>query len=620
MRLQVPYRAAAVIAAATLLVSALAVLAAPDTGDLAHAEVTTPPADVWVTALNRFRAEYGVAPVTEDPDLSAAAEQHALYMAKAGAMTHVQDPDSPDYTAEGAAAAAASLLAGPAVESEPQQLVDLWSGGAFTTLRMLDPGLATVGYGQTAAGEDNFAALDVLSGLSADVTKGGWPRTWPSSAAPVRTVAYAGDERPSPVAPCGAEPAAGWGLPLLVSYGPGAQPTSVTASVTRDGGTAVPVCVTSAEDYGDPVAAKALRYANTVLVVPKEQLAAGSTYVGTVSSSRGKIPLGFTVAGDRVPDSPPVVIQPSEVTRLDGSNRYATSVRVAAARQPSATTIVVVSGADAARPDGLVAGTLAQAADGPILLTGTNALPSVVVDEVQRREATTAYLVGGPASVTPAVESQLRALGVDVTRVGGRNRYETAANVAREVARLRGGGPVTSALVASGEDRALADALGSAGPAGATGRVLLLVRRDVVPSATADVLKELGVRDVSIVGGPVSVGTTTETALKDAAPDGIRRLYGRNRYDTAAALATALADEVGVATVAVTSGEDSAMADAISAGALGHITVFAQRTQVPAVTDAWLTARKAAINEGLVIGGRMSVSDPALDQLRAAIE
>jgi hypothetical protein len=299
-----PRAAAAVLCAAVTAAVALPGLAG---GTAAEASVVTPPG-TWVAALNALRADYGSAPVVVDPALSTGAEQHSLYMAQNGLLEAAQKPSLPKASAAGAAAAPVSLLAGPGHggETTPEDFVDLWSRGAFTILAMLQPEVDRVGYGQSMRGTDDYAALDVYTGKATGRLGGAWPRSYPSARREVTTTSYSAAESPSPLGRCGAAPAAGWGQPVVVSYGPGARPTGVSASLAS-GGAPVPVCVVAAESSADPDVAARLDDMNSVVLVPRGPLQAAGSYTGAVTSSRGAAPIRFSVsstAGPAVPPSP----------------------------------------------------------------------------------------------------------------------------------------------------------------------------------------------------------------------------------------------------------------------------------------------------------------------------
>jgi hypothetical protein len=329
-------RAAAAVVCAALTVSvALPVLAGESP---AEASVVAPPAN-WVSALNELRADYGSPPVRVDPGLSTGAEQHSLYMAQNGRLDAAQDASLPKASAAGAAAAPVSLLAGPGHggEDTPEEFVDLWARGAFTLLAMLQPEVDRIGYGQSMRGTADYAALNVYTGKAADRLTGAWPRSYPSARRTVEATTYTAAETPSPVTGCGPVPAGGWGLPVVVSYGPGARPTGVSATLTA-AGAAVPACVLAAETSSDKAAVARLDDMNSVVLVPREPLRAGARYAGTVRSSRGEAAIRFSVSDAAGPTASPAgpracptgVVPPAGFRDVDPGSPHAQPIDCAA--------------------------------------------------------------------------------------------------------------------------------------------------------------------------------------------------------------------------------------------------------------------------------------------------
>lgn len=146
----------------------------------------------------------------------------------------------------------------------------------------------------------------------------------------------------------------------------------------------------------------------------------------------------------------------------------------------------------------------------------------------------------------------------------------------------------------------------------------------------------------SLDDGPVSVGTTVSTSapgdhvLAYASVDvagnrettqtvgfrvygraDVRRVYGSNRYETAAALSRSVFAAGSVPTAVVASGEGFADALAASslAGALGSPVLLTERTRVPAELPVEL-ARLGTRNV-IVIGGNAAVDARVLDAFRA---
>ena len=286
-------------------------------------------------------------------------------------------------------------------------------------------------------------------------------------------------------------------------------------------------------------------------------------------------------------------------TRVSGTDRYTTSVAIGSRAAPSATTVVLASGAEANLVDGLVAAPLAGQLGAPLLLTTPAALPAAVAADISRRGVVRAVVVGAVGAVSDAVLAQLHALGVtDVTRIGGASRYDTAALVARAVGSGDG-----SAFVASGATANLVDALSAAGPATHLGRPILLTEPGRLPVATTDALTALQVRRTTVLGGVGAVSAAVAAALPGAA-----RLGGASRYDTAVAVATAFASSVGTARVTLASGTDPVV-DALPGGTLGQL-VLLTGSALPSPTAGWLSSvRPGALD---VLGGPGAVTPGAL--------
>ncbi len=324
----------------------------------------------------------------------------------------------------------------------------------------------------------------------------------------------------------------------------------------------------------------------------------GSTAKITASQFAGRMSLPSRWVG------PPVL-------RVAGTDRYSTSVAIgtrATSGQASTATVVIASGDPAHLVDGLVAAPLARLKGAPLLLSAATSLPASVGDDVAKRKATTAYLVGGTGALSAKVEEGLKARGVTtIKRLSGATRYDTGLAVAREM-----GAPRTLALIASGEEGHLVDALAGGGPAAATKRPILLVQRDSVPTPTRQALTELGVTETVVAGGTNSVSDATMASLPRP-----QRLAGPDRYSTAAAIATRFVTEVTSPAVALGSGGPANLVDSLPGGALAEITLLTAPNAMPPVSMEWLRAHTTA--EVHALGGPAAISATAFEQARAAI-
>jgi len=298
------------------------------------------------------------------------------------------------------------------------------------------------------------------------------------------------------------------------------------------------------------------------------------------------------------------------VARLGSPDVAIASVVAGRAAYPDSHTVVVVG--SGAPLDALVAAPLSHVKGAPLLLTAYNALPAAVVSDITSRDTTVAYIVGGTGSVSPAVEAQLHSIGVPtVIRLTGRDRYESAAAVAREV-----GASASAAVLVNGQNGQLSDAAAVAGEAAATNRPLLLVPSTGVPSAIASAITALKVTNIAVVGSPASVPSTVLTRLSALGVKTLGRITAADRTATALAVVGAFSRPVPADRVVVVPSADNALIWAALGAAQGRLTLFTDPAAVPAPTLAWLTAHKPG--SVALVGSPAVAATPLMRQLLAA--
>jgi putative cell wall-binding protein len=104
--------------------------------------------------------------------------------------------------------------------------------------------------------------------------------------------------------------------------------------------------------------------------------------------------------------------------RINGNDRYETAVAIAN-KIGDSENIVIATGMDF--PDALSIAPFAAADKTPILLTPSGKLPQSVKEYIEKHGVKHSTIVGGTGVVSKAVEAELP----DVTRLSGKNRYET---------------------------------------------------------------------------------------------------------------------------------------------------------------------------------------------------
>lgn len=174
-----------------------------------------------------------------------------------------------------------------------------------------------------------------------------------------------------------------------------------------------------------------------------------------------------------------------EPVRLAGSSRYQTAVDVSANSFPlGVDTVYLATGTGFA--DALSASAAMTAGTAALLLTQPDQMPAAVAAELQRLSPTAVYVVGGTSAVGNGVVSQVQGLlGITPQRLGGANRYGTAA-VVNAHAFPTGN---TQAFLATGQQ--FPDALSAAQGVISRRAALLLSERDVLPAATLAELQRL---------------------------------------------------------------------------------------------------------------------------------
>jgi len=116
------------------------------------------------------------------------------------------------------------------------------------------------------------------------------------------------------------------------------------------------------------------------------------------------------------------------ISRVQGSDRYATSVGICDAAFPGGTAPAVVLASGQEYADALTGSAVAGAAGGPLLLTAKDRLPDSVAREIQSLAPSKIYIMGGTAAVSFSVEESVRSLlpSAEIVRFAGANRYDTS--------------------------------------------------------------------------------------------------------------------------------------------------------------------------------------------------
>lgn len=221
----------------------------------------------------------------------------------------------------------------------------------------------------------------------------------------------------------------------------------------------------------------------------------------------GIVILGGTAAVDPSVAGQLATYTSGAVTRLAGSDRYATAAAISAANFDRGVDVAYVA-VGSNFPDALAGGPVASLDGGPILLTQTEVIPRATTDELLRLAPEAIVILGGTAAVSASVASQLEAYTAgDVTRLDGSDRYGTATAIAKAAF----GSGVDTVFVAVGTN--FPDALAGGAPAGIDGAPILLTRTDELPAETVAELRRLQPTRIVILGGTAVVSPQVAAEL-----------------------------------------------------------------------------------------------------------
>lgn len=332
------------------------------------------------------------------------------------------------------------------------------------------------------------------------------------------------------------------------------------------------------------------------------------------------VPAGGSVTADAALGDP--------LRRVNGTNRRDTANQLALAAYPGGADAVLLAREDN-YPDALSGGPLAAALGAPILLSPTAGLTGDVIDTIRRLDPSVVYILGGVAALSPEVERQLDSeLGLriaeeEVFRFNGANRFDTAARIANFLT----GGNVERAYVVEGSNpsplRGWPDAVAVSGLAAFQQVPILLVNRDELPTDTSDALRNLGVDEVTVVGGPVAVADGTLNAI-DVVVDRVSRVSGETRYDTSAAVVE-LSLEAGmwIRSTWIATGEN--FPDALVAGAVvgrdGGILQLLPGSDVTSAVNAFGFFEELAdgVSRTFLLGGPVAISEASAAAFAATL-
>ena len=277
--------------------------------------------------------------------------------------------------------------------------------------------------------------------------------------------------------------------------------------------------------------------------------------------------------------------------RISGRSRYDTAVAISQEGWPETTKTVVLARGDDF-PDALAGTPLAHQLEAPMLLTQKDKLTASTKEEIERLAAEKVIILGSSNAVSNKVSDEIKSMGIEVVRYGGRSRSDTAAIIADKLPNKG-----DTAILAYGMN--YPDALSIAPYAAKNGYPIYLSLEDKLPKATADKISSYD--NVIVVG---STGVINEKALKGIS--NYKRYGGHDRYDTNLDIIKNLPLGKEQAYFATGTGYADALTGAVLAAKNDAPLVLSPPTKLPESTISYL--EKSSYDQFNLLGG-----DNALD-------
>ncbi|GAA2017771.1 hypothetical protein GCM10009839_12100 [Catenulispora yoronensis] len=307
------------------------------------------------------------------------------------------------------------------------------------------------------------------------------------------------------------------------------------------------------------------------------------------------------------------------VERLDGLDRIETAIQIshwswdpAASNPPAArqADMAVIARSDLAA-DALAGTALARqlkGGRGPLLLTDTGSLDPRTLAELHRtlKPGAFVYVLGQTQAISAHTFQQIADAGFRPTRIGGRDRFETAVDVAETIVPTYTHDPVTI-LTATGMN--FPDALAAGAVAASRPNTVVVLTDDkVMPAATLNFINAVPQRTVYGVG---KQGVDALASVR--IPAGA--VWGSDRFVTAATVAHTFFGGPQVVGIATGYKFPDALAGGVLAGSVGGPLLLTGPTALPSETADYLRNASGSISDAVMFGGPAVLDDGLKNQV-----
>ncbi|EJP6472675.1 cell wall-binding repeat-containing protein [Clostridium sporogenes] len=292
--------------------------------------------------------------------------------------------------------------------------------------------------------------------------------------------------------------------------------------------------------------------------------------------------------------------------RLYGKERYETSASICSGGWETSEYAVLASGEGFA--DALSAAPLAKKYNAPIILTEKNKLNDNARTQLKNLQTKNVIIIGGIGSISKNIETELKNLGINYSRIYGENRYETSLKIAKEIG-VKNGVVITNGL-------GFADALAMDPIAASKQMPILLTPSDKLTSDTKAFLNNNSYNKSYVLGGTATVSDHIKNSLKNPT-----RLSGIDRFQTNIAILNHFKEDLNLDEVYISSG--NGYADALSGSVLAgknKSPIILTNDNLNDSTKEFVNTNKSNFKNVTIFGGEGVVKENTISSLFGAFK
>ncbi|KUO70589.1 MAG: hypothetical protein APF81_06380 [Desulfosporosinus sp. BRH_c37] len=291
-------------------------------------------------------------------------------------------------------------------------------------------------------------------------------------------------------------------------------------------------------------------------------------------------------------------------TRLAGQTRYETASAIA--KQGSQSDYAILAYGEN-YPDALASTPLAKKYNAPILLTTSNSLPACTKQALIDLQTKNVIVVGGTGVISSSIDIELQSMGINVTRIFGNDKYETAIKIAQQITTS------SELFVCSSED--YPDAL-SVAPIAALKQIpIILVPRDYLPDSVKSYLSSVNISKTYVIGYSDVIDDSVINQFSNS-----ERILGSDKYNRNIAVNQKFNTEFSPDRICLATGEG--FADALTGSAYAakiSSPIILINNATPENTKSYYQQRLANASNVSIFGGTAAVSDSQIESLNSIL-